>query len=797
VPLEEPTWQMLVELSQYFHERVARDGGMAPSTCRIVFPTMLEGYSRSAADVSADHFDGSIRLLGGHALVQAWYVAALQAGQAENHEWLRQLWQAALTVTLKVSIIADPAALMVESMQLSERIKTSERTLTDTFPCFCQKLGYFFDYSKHQFNMGNSSLTAASSAGIRFNGVPISRSMMQAAVTLSGVWSPDAQAMIARIDAEYGRDLLSMSYSKLLHLAMAAKSMSQHCSGCKPEELFEQLLQMVYISVSRNLAPVKFFTVEALAKQRDGSSGWATTTAAKQLVVMHIAGIAADLTKVDAASGHHLLDQALPVFATPMSFHHAFPCNVAGGEDQEALAPESSLGAADSTVALEQLKEGKSKGVQRMIDLLYNLYEGSYDRQMKYAASQTSPIQVIQESEDAGVAEFAKELRECIRLLSSAASVVAVEPGAAPPPSLRALARMRSDTDAAEERAHMERAERAEVWQKAQAQRRKLIQLGKRAGWKVDAYADCYRKATAVRNFKGVLKQQHRAFVVSADLLACSSDEPWTGKVAPAKKDHLQAMLEFALQQTGPTDFIFMFDGRCRSNRRVIEDAIATKPHTVEAWVIYEAGKERGKAYAMGGNRREAFYVVLPAPRNRLETKQRATDQFSKCGKSTTHHTTYSGVPLRQLKDMPKISRQDKVKAFPELADTQLAPGNAAPETGVPLYWSEAKPLELFSQLINDFDIACVFDCTPGSGAFAQAALMEGIPYYGSVTSDTHLSWLSNELDQRSLVHMVTSGAPLFQEDLAASIKAHFSELLDTLNAEDDEEEEDEQGGEE
>jgi hypothetical protein len=44
---------------------------------------------------------------------------------------------------------------------------------------------------------------------------------------------------------------------------------------------------------------------------------------------------------------------------------------------------------------------------------------------------------------------------------------------------------------------------------------------------------------------------------------------------------------------------------------------------------------------------------------------------------------------------------------------------------------------------------------------------------------------------------MVTSGAPLFQEDLAASIKAHFSELLDTLNAEDDEEEEDEQGGEE
>jgi hypothetical protein len=59
---------------------------------------------------------------------------------------------------------------------------------------------------------------------------------------------------------------------------------------------------------------------------------------------------------------------------------------------------------------------------------------------------------------------------------------------------------------------------------------------------------------------------------------------------------------------------------------------------------------------------------------------------------------------------------------------------------------------------------------------------------------------LSNVLDQRSLQHLVTSGTPLFQDDLAASIKAHFSDLLDTLNGpdeenEDEEEEDDEADG--
>ena len=613
VPLEEPTWQTLVELSHYFRERLAEDdkggsGGVAPMASRISFPTMFEGHARSAADVKSDHFDGSIRLLGGHALAQAWYVATIQACANENHEWLRQLWQAALTITLKVSIIVEPAALIVESMQFSERIKTSERTLTDTFPFFCQKLAHFFEYSEIPFNTSNASVTAAARAGIRYNGVPISRSMMQAATALWGVWSPNAQTMMLRLDAEHGRDLLSTSYSKLLNLAQAAKNMSQHASGCKADDLFNQLLEMVYITVTRNAAPVKFFTVEALAKQRDGSAGWSSMTAVKHLVVMHIAGIAADLKKVDTTSANHLQNDVRPVFATPMSFHRTFPCDAAsGGEDREAVAPASAAdggGAgpnADATEALELLKDSKSKGVQRMIDLLYNLYEGAYDKQMKHAASQTAPVQVIQESDDAGVADFGKELRESIRLLSAVASVVAVEAGAAPPPSLRALARMRSDADTPDERADMERAERAEVWQKAQAQRRKLIQVGKRLGWKTDAFADCYRKSGAVRNFKGTLKQQHRAFVVCADLVACSPDEPWMGKIPAAKKDHLQAMLDFVLQQSGPTDFIIMFDGRSRANRRVIEDSIAPKPHTVEAWVVYEAGKERGKAYAGGG----------------------------------------------------------------------------------------------------------------------------------------------------------------------------------------------------
>ena len=110
-------------------------------------------------------------------------------------------------------------------------------------------------------------------------------------------------------------------------------------------------------------------------------------------------------------------------------------------------------------------------------------------------------------------------------------------------------------------------------------------------------------------------------------------------------------MLDFALSQTGPGDFCFAFDGRSRTCRKDIEEAVCKKNNYVLGWVVYQGGKVRGEAYALCANNREVFFVSLPAPRNRLETKERQ-GSYNACGETSTHYNTYSGVPLRNLREI-------------------------------------------------------------------------------------------------------------------------------------------------
>lgn len=304
-----------------------------------------------------------------------------------------------------------------------------------------------------------------------------------------------------------------------------------------------------------------------------------------------------------------------------------------------------------------------------------------------------------------------------------------------------------------------------------------------------------------MRLFKGTLKESHRAFVVSADCVSEGTDEPWS-KVPELRPGELQPFSEFALQQNGPVHLVFAFDGRVRQSRREIED-VMVKPtaHVVEGWIIYQANSasssRKTKEYVLGAANKETFYISLPVARNRLPTKERGDSNFAACGETTTHYSSYTGVPQRALRELPKMSAADKAKIIQDLDPSSMAcaPPGTLDEKGVPLFWSEVKPLAFWSELISNFDLGAVYDLTPGSGALATACLQAGTVYFGAVGNEHHLSWLQNVLDRAALVELVTAGTPLYQEDLATSIKEHFSELLDQLNAPDAESEEEVEEG--
>ena len=95
-----------------------------------------------------------------------------------------------------------------------------------------------------------------------------------------------------------------------------------------------------------------------------------------------------------------------------------------------------------------------------------------------------------------------------------------------PPPSMRTLARRLSDPENSEAHTEQEQQTRQEVWSQAQAQRRKYVQVLPWLNKHKDSLAAAFNKSR-VSDFRGVKKESHRGFFLSADLLGEHPAEPW------------------------------------------------------------------------------------------------------------------------------------------------------------------------------------------------------------------------------------------------------------------------------
>ena len=215
------------------------------------------------------------------------------------------------------------------------------------------------------------------------------------------------------------------------------------------------------------------------------------------------------------------------------------------------------------------------------------------------------------------------------------------------------------------------------------------------------------------------------------------------------------------------------------------------RQHLSELMLLYcvkatraEAGRTR--KVALASRNVERLHLYAPCARTQLTAKPR--ENFNVLGESSTHDITYSGITIRSRQAMPRITEEDKKIIFD---------GSQNHAHGVPdpllrafpnpvLFWQESKPVELFEQLLLDFDIRGVFDVSPGSGCLAEAALRLGICYVGVTTKATHAKWLGNVMDRVAMSHVVTPGRPCYSKDLAADVQTHFGAMLAGLKESED-----------
>jgi hypothetical protein len=764
VPCAEPSWNIVNEISKSQFVPVTPKGGRK----RIIFPVAFS--ANSMVPLPEAGYPVSLQPLGGHAFIYGWYVRVFRAFEACDDEMVRLLVEAALTITLCVWSCMPDWARAVQSIKLSESMRVQSKVMIDSFLCFMDKINMITN--SEGFAPTGEPVQDLVAKDIRFNGGLINASMMKAMGALGSLVTPECRELCSLLERRFGYDVLTGSYNKLRMLA----------NGCQKQGTgaLQWALETMYIVLLRGTLDVSDFKNETFLKGRDGSPSWITVALTQRVVVQHLCTLAEGVGKVDPALAATLKTKVMDKLASPMLYNAAFPTLEDNKDDNsDADAADGQVEARDGGDFIEELGSSCPRAAVLLAETVRKVFDGNYDDAIAALCGHASPETALADIDaDTLKAPMATDFRDLLRSMHAAESVVKAGGSSLPAPSLRELVRQHSDgadPKAAE-------AERADVWKRAQAQRKKLISLGVvKDSTKAVGFQECLKKKGGdASKFVGKLGEEHRMFVASADLVSQSGADPWIKPSIPDAKD-FDAMLTFLSGSRGVGDITCGFDGCIRSTRRTLEDNLFnTIGNYSEVVVVYTNSWNDSfkKKIFLGSDNIEVGFVSMPTSRTRCEVKVRE-GQFTGSGETSSHFRSLSGAKMPARMSLPRISHDDKVKIFPEGCPQALPKKwTDVVTSGQPLFWQETKPQELWSQLLSELNVKCVVDLTPGAGALAIACMDIGIIYFGMCRDATHQSWLSNVLDRAALKFLCKAGAHLYQEDLATHIRELFADVL-------------------
>ena len=235
-------------------------------------------------------------------------------------------------------------------------------------------------------------------------------------------------------------------------------------------------------------------------------------------------------------------------------------------------------------------------------------------------------------------------------------------------------------------------------------------------------------------------------------------------------------------------DVVIVADGRSDSARKDIRATFTSTVNPMteewfEIWILYDMEtsmrqdvRNPKRKLAWSSQNMEVLFVKLPK-KAKGQRKLIPRDLFAKCGESTNFSRSYTGVPFRNLAEIPRLTTDSKKSILGDAAvgafgrdrvDKEVA------ERGNPLLWGEWKPVTLFSTLIRDFNVAAVVDMSPGSGAACLASLYSNVPYSGIAFNEKHETWL-RDLLQKLFVAMVFSNDVAADAELVKNVGTYLS----------------------
>ena len=220
LPLEEPDWGNVTHMAKQFfsHEVDISNGPM-------LFPFHLEAYLTDGTVLGTEGMPRAVlKILGGQGIVFAWYVAVARALARGDMALVKQQWYAARSCTIRLRSGMSLAKLAMASMEMSERL-VGAQSLCETFIHWADKLKFIEDEHGLASKTGQAAATSLKALGVsRYRGAEITKTMVLAAHAVRELFDDKVRGAAVLLDKEFGRDVLSMQYSKMSRLLSTVKT---------------------------------------------------------------------------------------------------------------------------------------------------------------------------------------------------------------------------------------------------------------------------------------------------------------------------------------------------------------------------------------------------------------------------------------------------------------------------------------------------------------------------------------------------------------------------------------------
>jgi hypothetical protein len=207
----------------------------------------------------------------------------------------------------------------------------------------------------------------------------------------------------------------------------------------------------------------------------------------------------------------------------------------------------------------------------------------------------------------------------------------------------------------------------------------------------------------------------------------------------------------------------------------------------MDMWIIYQTPEAcpsdpryPNRKLAFSNTNRETILIYRPMHNKRAPSSSQPRTDYNACGEQSTFDLTYSGVHMRSLRELPKLTTEDKQKMMGTQVNIPMAyteDMDPAAE-GVPLAWGETKPVILMADFFKDMEFDHIFDTTVGSTAAAIAAFYANVQYDGICYNPFHKIWCE-QLMNKAMFAVVADGGARADPDYITKVLHFFGPAVD------------------